>query len=362
MRLRASLSFFLVLFLLTAADLGLHRAPDPAVAQGQPATQAPYGVELVGHLDEAGSGLSFGSSYAYMATPSWQLTAVDVSNPTGPLVAARYYLKYASSVLVYGQYAYVTAGLDGIHILDLSNPLAPREVGVYPAPAGGSLGVMSLKMPYLYLGGTGGVHIVDVSNPASPVEVGSFNRNQAGWGVSSLVVAGNYLYVSGNDTVGPTIGRGGMRVIDVSVPSSPKEVGYYLAYQSGRLAVSGNRAYLLGVPGLYIIDIQDPTNPVQLGVFSTDDPDNTVSVAGRYGYLVSYSGLHVIDVSNPASPTQVAFYATPASGISGITLAGLYIYLSDSAKGISILRFSDAASALEARSFLPGIMVGDAGP
>jgi hypothetical protein len=73
------------------------------------------------------------------------------------------------------------------------------------------------------------------------------------------------------------------------------------------VAVSGSIAYVItGGPtaALLVVDISDPTNPVQLGSISPGG--GSVEVFGSHVYKTSGPNLDIIDVSNPASPSLVS--------------------------------------------------------
>jgi hypothetical protein len=72
---------------------------------------------------------------------------------------------------------------------------------------------------------------------------------------NDVAVSGSYAYVADN--------WAGLRVIDVSNPSSPREVGFYdtPGYAYG-VAVSGTYAYVADVwEGLRVIDVSNPSSP-----------------------------------------------------------------------------------------------------
>jgi hypothetical protein len=70
-----------------------------------------------------------------------------------------------------------------------------------------------------------------------------------------------------------------------------------------------------------MIDVSDPTLPVELGVFEMPGRPNDVKVAGGLAYVAESSGLLVIDVSDPALPIQVGAFDTP-SGATAVELVG----------------------------------------
>ena len=106
----------------------------------------------------------------------------------------------------------------------------------------------------------GGLRIIDVSNPWSPTEVGSY------WAVPNSVngvtVLGNYAYIAD---------ASGLRILDVTTPSSPSEIGYYLIPDARDVFVSNDLAYVAGYDnGLRIINVGTPTNPVETGYSDTE--------------------------------------------------------------------------------------------
>jgi len=77
----------------------------------------------------------------------------------------------ALMVVTEGNYAYVASGYNGVHILDISDPFQPVEVGSYPID--GILTVLELSGDRLYAGTFGGspawgVYVLDVSDPTHP--------------------------------------------------------------------------------------------------------------------------------------------------------------------------------------------------
>lgn len=92
-------------------------------------------------------------------TKSW--LAVDISNPTMPLLADGTYYKsvHLQNVASTEQYVYVADGKAGLRILDISDPAKPTEVDSFGAP-GLALDVAVLD-GYIYLGnGSGGLYIL----------------------------------------------------------------------------------------------------------------------------------------------------------------------------------------------------------
>jgi hypothetical protein len=95
-------------------------------------------------------------------------------------------------VNVTGSYAYVADHQDGLQILDISNPAAPKWVGGCD-PGGYARGV-TVAGSYAYVAiYRDGVQVIDVSNPAAPRWVGGCDTS--GY-AEAVAVAGSYVYVA----------------------------------------------------------------------------------------------------------------------------------------------------------------------
>ena len=81
--------------------------------------------------------------------------------------------------------------------------------------------------------------------------------------------------------------------------------------------------------GLRIIDISDPASPVEVGFFDTQGLAKGVDLVGNYAYVADDGqGLCIIDVSDPANPVQVGFYESPGQA-NGVHVVGDFAYLAD---------------------------------
>jgi len=67
-----------------------------------------------------------------------------------------------------------------------------------------------------YFGNGGYLEVVDISDLSNPVELGKILTPSI---VRGVVISGSYVYV--------IAGEDGLRIIDVSTPSSPQEVGFF---------------------------------------------------------------------------------------------------------------------------------------
>jgi hypothetical protein len=135
-----------------------------------------------------------------------------------------------------------------------------------------------------------------------------------------------------------------LRVISVSDPAHPVEVGYYDTPDGAYgVAVAGNYAYVGNwSAGLRVISVSDPAHPVEVGYCGTPGNALGVAVAGNYAYVADYyNGLQVISVSDPAHPVQVGYHGT-ADLAYDVAVVGDYAYVAACNAGLQICQFYGA--------------------
>ncbi len=229
------------------------------------------------------------------------LRVIDISDPTKPrLVATDETSGAVRAVVVLGDKAYTAGGLgSGLSILDVSRPAQPRRLGGY-STSGAVLGVdvSSERNTAFLAGGTfdndvgkyvDGLLIVDVSNPAEPRRLGGYTTEGE---CSSVTVVGDIAYV--------TVRYSGIHLVDVSNPAQPQRLGQIGS--NGKVVVAGNIAYVAGgEAGLLLFDVRKPSLPTRLGVYDTLVSVFGVAAAGDYAFAAG-DGLWVIDFRDPTTP------------------------------------------------------------
>jgi len=344
---------------------------------------APGGIEDVG-LQQGTQG-DAEHVYAYSTAYRDGFRVVNVSNPVMPEQVGGYDDEYAyyGDTIVSGTYAYIAEGDcyflcccgGSVRVVDISDPVAPKEVGAYNPPGG--IEDMTVGGDYLYIVSRYAsfdsvqsdwtLRTVDISNPPVLVETSVYSLSAA---VDTSDIAGRnrYVYratdellVLGFWDVGQ-LGTG-LIVMDLWAPSFPTEIGFRTVHRSdvsvlGSTPSAGSaespesdeRIYVhiaCGDGALLTVDVSDPATPMVVSVYDTLGYSRDVAVTGDYAYVVDYDRLRVIDVSNPAAPIEAGFYITswylrsvrvetvPASGSEHPL-----VYLADALGGLYILRFT----------------------
>lgn len=181
--------------------------------------------------------------------------------------------------------------------------------------------------------------VLDVSNPVTPTEVGS--TTPFPYFVEDVVVSDTLAYVAA--------GGAGLRVVNISDPTHPVEIGKWDSpgYAEG-VAVAGSTVYLADGPyGLWVVDVSDPAQPQKVGSAYDMNYAFEVAVSGHYAYIAAAgAGLLIADVSDPAHPVEVASLDTPGYAY-GVAISGTLSYIADAWEGLRVVNVSDPAHPVE---------------
>jgi hypothetical protein len=269
--------------------------------------------------------------YAYATNQNGPMQIIDLSDPDNIRTVATYEseaVQGAHTIQIFGQYAYLSlwgVGTEDFRILDLSDPLAPVEVGYYRHPAQGPL--QSAPAPALepdcsdHDCSKGCMNI-----PQHPTVIQALSRRGGVAPQSSppstlgpFPIMAHDCYVRG-DTAYVAFGGGGFVVLDLSDRSNPVE----LEVVEYNTSIPGTHTVWLNDPGTHLFvtdeyagghlhtwDVQDIENISHVGEWQSH-PDriiHNVYVEDDLAFLAYYTdGLRVLDISEPADPIEVAFY------------------------------------------------------
>jgi len=191
---------------------------------------------------------------------------------------------------------------DDVHILDVTQPGNPKFVSMFRHSASSICDLHyqhDTKRLYLCCG-VAGISIWDVADAHNPVKLGHYNT--PGY-ACDIQVSKHNAYIADGD--------GGLRILDVSIPSNPREISYLELDAVCSICIKDQYAYIADL-GLRIVDISNPQSPVEMAFHETPGIAHCVYVNGHYAYVADdWCGLRVIDVSNPGSPYEISMYQTP---------------------------------------------------
>jgi choice-of-anchor B domain-containing protein len=306
--------------------------------------------------------------YAYIG--SWDTTGVSIFNIADPNNAF-YVDRYIAGKTFYdvkvsnGIGYFANDGGDGLHVVDLSNPATPTLITKVTSAEDGfdSIHNISIFGNRLYQTSGGGttVKVFDITDPNTPTFVRNITTSVSG--LHDITALGDRLYTS-------SFG-GSTEIYDISsmsasvAPTLLGSISSGSASHSNWVSDDGNllaSARETGGGGIRLYDISDPSSPVlksevyalDLGIDATT-PHNPI-IVGDTLYVSWYeAGLQVFDISDPNNMVRTGYYDTyPLGANDQDGNWGVYPFLGDDR-----ILLSDYSGGLFIVSTEPGDILGD---
>lgn len=326
--------------------------------------EGPTGLATV-HGDHIYLWVHEGLAIVDVSDPADPVELGHIRTPTGQVVVAGSHAYVGGRTKLPGNTVpYRYSGW--LRVLDVSDPTTPKEIAYLETPVDTT--DLTVDGDYVYVLGKRGpndprrLQVFDASDPANVHEVAHFEIPAY---ASRLQVTDGYAYVA--EHTGPT--PGWLKVFDATRPTDLVMVGHYEGLEWGSIGLgvfpSSDYAYMVTTnPGggggwLQVVDIADPTSPTTVGVADVLKQGVVRRVAfeqsGNYVYLAYgrsglhiVSGLQIVDISDPTNPVEAGHYYTQSSARNvAVSATGEYVYLVESGAELSllILRFTGHRSA-----------------
>jgi hypothetical protein len=249
----------------------------------------------------------------------------------------------------------------GLRVFDIARPEAPREIGFMPVDGLGLHRIWYVGGRYAYVsaqlqGFTDYIFmVVDLQDPTRPEPIGRWwlpgmwqaGGETPGWdtqryryALHHAIVADGIAYGSWRD--------GGLTLLDVRDPGQPKLLAHSnwcppfgggthtsLPLPSRNLAVVADEGIADNcadqVKYTWVVDVREPTNPVNVATFPTPTEEDYCAKGGHFGphnlhenrpggfqsselIFATYqnAGVRVFDIADHLRPRQVAYFVPPA--------------------------------------------------
>jgi len=256
------------------------------------------GISALGRANE----IRVAGNFAYVAESTrWTgtnllgaLEIFDISTPTNPIRVAIFDTAgSATSVDVSGGYAYLADGVTDLQVLDVSDPGNPQRVGVFISDVthngcgfepGEPANFVQVVGNLAYSAGNNGLHVLDISDPSHPVSIGdSFCPP-----IEGLHVSGHYAFAA---IYHSWLNTCFLHIADTSDPANLVMIGLKEDWCSGHMQVVGNLIYLATNP-LSVYEISDRPAIKSLSI-------NAESLILTWDYAPGFMLQHTTSLANP---------------------------------------------------------------
>jgi len=265
------------------------------------------------------------------------LVVLDVTNPKEPLLLSVLDTRgYTESVTLLDNLAIVADGPQGVQIIDVTNPAKMKTLSeAFPLAYAYDIAI-SDKIAYI-AGGGSGVFTVDLTNPIKPVEAGLTSLD--GFTYDLEILKGK-LYAA--------CAWGGIAVLDLKEPLAPKSIA--TAQTSGwamALSAFGNDLLVLdGADGVMVYGAA-PTIPVRLSAYTLGGFVLDGAVSGTTAFVLDREkGLLTLDLSKKTNPDLICRWMPLLEG-RRLTMQDGVCYVAGGLSGMHVFDVANIASPNE---------------
>jgi hypothetical protein len=204
--------------------------------------------------------------YLYVLESSWKLKTIDISDLDNLSVEKELYLwGSVETVFIAENYLYVGTS-NGMHILDLSNPAAPKLLSSYqhitacdPVVVEGDRAYVTLRSGNTCGGTSDLLEVIDISDKYEPNRLSSFSMTEPyGLGID-------------NGTLFVCEGKHGLKVYDANYENSITShlIASFPGINAYDVIPLGSILFMIGDDGFYIYDYSDLNSISLLGTLLT---------------------------------------------------------------------------------------------
>ncbi len=293
--------------------------------------------EIIGQKGGKLSAIAVQGKYAYVGAGE-SLLVVSIENPQHvETIASLLLLGQITDIKIEGSYAYICNGRGGLRIVDIGNPLQPKEVAAYGHIAVPKRACIHSGCAYI-ASGMRGLEVLDVENPVRPAAVGFQDAadKYETLDAQDICIDHDRLCVMDEDQ--------GLRLFDIKNPRSPSRLGEWKAggrgLRRGAAAVEGKTILIAGDSpdqGLSLLSI-DGSKPELTS--SLDVPPywygSSAKIHDGLAYIGTSSGLLIVDIHDRKKPRRLAAF-DKVKGIVGVDIEGKIVYATNSAGDLSII-------------------------
>jgi hypothetical protein len=285
----------------------------------------------------------------YLSTIADRVYAIDVSNPTAPIITDSVVVdaRTINDVMTTedGKFGVLTregasTRKNGIVILSFEDPAHPKPIAEFTETVTGGVHSTFVYRGYVYLtdDATGSLRVIDIRDPYKPRQVARWQtrEDEAGNFLHDIDVKDGLAYLSywNEGLVILDVGNG----IKGGSPEDPRLVSQY-KYDLNSLY---REVEAVGGPGF----IRGTHTAWRAGkyVFTGDEVFSATPRPTEGGGVVglgrAYGRLHVLDVSDLERPKEVAYFEPKDGGSHNVWVAGDTLYLGDYQGGLRVLDIS----------------------
>jgi hypothetical protein len=262
--------------------------------------------------------LALQGDYTYLGAGP-RLVVADISDPKRPKVlgSAEVLPSRLTDVAIDGDYAVVAGGRSGLRVLDVSEAKSPKEVGSFATRE--AITTVALAGDCAFAGTGGVLHVLDLADPAAPREVATYTMASPARRRTSTVVPAE----------GPAD-----EVTEEAEPQQPapettepwelvvEEFADDTPMFAPKVAMVGKYACVAAYRTLKVLDLSEPAAPKEVCTYKLDGGSRIAACGGRL-VQPDWGGIRVVELSCLAWTTWMPYLI----GLAVVAALGLAVVM-----------------------------------
>ncbi len=311
-------------------------APASTTTEAPAPTLGPF-VEVATYpTSRALNGFDIEGNFLVLANGDDGLMHMSVGDPANPLPMAEYSLSGATDAALGDGFVFAIGG-DGHDLVFISVDLDGSGGYFLPEDQSHTSSIYNVVLSgdYVYLTGHDFVGIIDVADPKTPVLLSSWEPDGSTGNPADVFIDGDIGYFAA--------GWDGLYVMDLTDPAQPVEIG---RFDSPNwiidLVVADGIVYMtLGEGGLATVDVTDPTRPLLMDIVDLPAFASPLAVADGFAYagVLDDGGpetsVAVVDIADPEALELVATVGDYQL-VSDLEVASGHLFVADESRGLFV--------------------------
>ncbi|MCG9479740.1 MAG: hypothetical protein K9H14_05965 [Actinomycetia bacterium] len=260
----------------------------------------------------------------------------------------------ANGIYIDGDYAFVADYMKGLYVYDISDRLNPIKISEIELPGDGMDVFVLGKFAYVACGYEG-LNIIDISDIKNMKVLSTFKQDDFSSDYAKrMQIKDDILFLAD--------GVGGFKIIDISMPYSPRLISKFGSTYQGSIddvGIDGDTAFLADYrAGFILVDIKDLNNPGLVSEIRTTGMAKGLCIIERnedksYVMVADYKSIQVIDVSDISKPLIAGNYDGLKNVVS-ITSSGNTAFAADYNLGLVQLDITEITRPILINTFDTG--------
>jgi hypothetical protein len=254
------------------------------------------------------------------------LDIINVASPASPRLVGTVGMPASSewgiAVVPSLAYALVANYVDGVVVVDVTNPATPAVDTT--AFAGGSAVDFSVDNGRAYLASHySGMAILDVSNPARPTRLGGIDMVGDLPSCYSVAALDSFAFMHWY-----TVPQ--FKSVDVSDPAHPTLAGSVDAWNAPEdIVLRDSLAYVAEQNRFEIVNVARPREPVLVGSCVIGDMNSCgLALWDSFAYVAgTFAGLQIVNIARPESPQLVSSNPSSRASAWGVAVRDTFVYV-----------------------------------